>query len=280
MITNTHKIAILLAAYNAEKYLEEQVESLLAQTNNDWTLYIRNDGSKDGTDQIIERYCERYPDKIVQIDKGGRNLGCRNNFFRLLDVVDSHYYMFCDADDVWLPTKIEESYACLLEKEKLYPEKPMLIHCDAVVCDENLNEIVPSFWDSTKIAPDKFKTYNYIAVCCTIGGAKSIFNNQAKQTVFPLANNTLIFDYWLALNVAKNGYVFPLKRPLILYRQHASQALGVTVGDKNTLNHKLSKIGTLLESYKKEARQLNSIGYGPSIKYYWYKLLVILKTRL
>lgn len=277
---NLQPIAILLAAYNAEKYLVEQLDSLLVQSNSDWTLYIRNDGSKDNTQSIIDVYVGKYPDKIIQIDRGGGNLGCRNNFFRLLEIVESDYYMFCDADDVWLSQKVELSYNYLKKKEQLYPNKPILVHCDAVICDEHLNQIAASFWQTTGINPDKFVKYNYIAVCCTIGGAKSIFNKAAKATVFPLANNTFIFDYWLAMNVAKQGYIFPLQKPLILYRQHSGQTLGVTVGTKNAIGCKLSKIGKLLKLYRAEARLLKSIGYGPTIKYYWYKVVTILRIRL
>lgn len=280
MLINSQPIAILLAAYNAEKYLVEQIDSLLNQSNQDWVLYIRNDGSKDKTQKIIDNYIEKYSNRIIQIDKRGENLGCRNNFFRLLEVVESDYYMFCDADDVWLPTKIELSYNFLKEKEKKYPAKPILVHTDAVICDEKLNQIAPSFWKYTGINPEQFVTYNYIAVCCTVGGAKSVFNKKAKELVFPLDNNSLMFDYWLALNVAKNGYIFPLHKPLILYRQHSGQVLGVTIGSKNEIKNKLSHFFSLIKEYHNNAKILKSIGYGLCIKYYWYKLMTIIKIRL
>ena len=113
-------IAILLAVYNGEKYLSEQIDSILDQTNTSWTLYIRNDGSSDGTQRIIDSYLRRFPDRIVQIDRGGANLGCRGNFFRLMETVEADYYMFSDADDVWLPEKIQRSFSLLKQKEQLY----------------------------------------------------------------------------------------------------------------------------------------------------------------
>lgn len=280
MLINSQPIAILLAAYNAEKYLVEQIDSLLNQTNQDWVLYIRNDDSKDNTQKIIDSYIEKYSNRIIQIDKGGENLGCRNNFFRLLEVVESDYYMFCDADDVWLPTKIELSYKFLKEKETKYPTMPILVHTDAVICDEKLNLIVPSFWEYTGINPEKFVTYNYVAVCCTVGGAKSVFNKKVKDFIFPLADNSFMFDYWLALNVAQHGYIFPLHKPLILYRQHSEQVLGVTIGSKNEIKNKLSHFFLLIKEYHDNAKILKSIGYGSCAKYYWYKLMTIIKIRL
>jgi len=275
---NTKNIAILLAAYNAEKYLAEQIDSLLTQTNSDWTLYIRNDGSKDNTSKIISDYCEKYSN-IIEIDKGGINLGCRNNFFRLLEVVDSEYYMFCDADDVWLPNKIEISFNRVLELEIKYPNIPILAHSDAIICDNKLNVISESFWKSTGINPEKFVKYNYICICCTVGGAKSIFNKKVKEFIFPLENNTLIFDYWIAIKVAKHGIISVIDIPLIKYRQHENNLLGVTVGKGNSFLNKLRNAKSLFKQYREESNKLKTIGYGSFTKYLFYKAIVIYKIR-
>ena len=278
MYTNTKSIAILLAAYNAEKYLEEQIESLISQTNQDWTLYIRNDGSKDNTSKIISDYCDRYAN-IIEIDRGGVNLGCRNNFFRLLEIVESEYYMFCDADDVWLSNKIEISYAKIQEVEQKNSDQAVLAHTDAIICDINLNVISNSFWSLTGINPVKFTSFNYMCVCCTVGGAKSIFNKNAKDLVFPLADNSFMFDYWLAMNVAKHGKISVIDIPLIKYRQHDSNLLGVTVGEANSIYSKLKKSRSLFKRYRQESDMLKTIGYGNFYKYMFYKLLVVAKTR-
>lgn len=66
----TDRLAILLATYNGEKYLEEQLDSLLAQTNKEWTTYIHDDGSTDKTELIIDRYCELYPEQFKKITGG------------------------------------------------------------------------------------------------------------------------------------------------------------------------------------------------------------------
>ncbi|MCZ4242917.1 glycosyltransferase family 2 protein [Pedobacter punctiformis] len=279
MCTNNREIAILLAAYNAEKYLSEQIESIIAQTFTNWTLYIRNDGSTDQTAVVISDYCIKYPDKIFEIDKGGKNLGCRNNFFRLLEVVESEYYMFCDADDVWLKSKIEFSYERIKMLELLNPYKAILVHTDAIICDSDLNIISDSFWHSTGINPMKFTSFNYMCVCCTVGGAKSIFNRKAKELIFPLADNNFMFDYWIALNVAKYGIISVIDVPLIKYRQHSSNLLGVTYGNANSIFNKLKQAKTLFRDYKRESDTLKTIGYGSFTKYLFYKFLVVVKTR-
>jgi glycosyltransferase involved in cell wall biosynthesis len=275
---NKKKIAILLAAYNAEKYLVEQIESLLSQTNKDWTLYIRNDGSKDNTNRIILDYCSRYAN-IIEIDKGGENLGCRNNFFRLLEVVESEYYMFCDADDVWFNDKIELSINRMDKIKLVNPNEPILVHTDSAIYDENLNLIAESFWKTVNINPDKFLTFNQICICCCIGGSTMLFNKKVKELVFPLVNNNLIFDYWIAINVVKYGVVSTIHIPTKKYRQHNSNVCGVTVGDANSIYNKLMNAKTLFKSYRMESNMLKTIGYGSFFKYLFYKLLVIIKIR-
>lgn len=278
MYTNTKSIAILLAAYNAEKYLEEQIESLISQTNQDWTLYIRNDGSKDNTSKIISDYCDRYAN-IIEIDRGGVNLGCRNNFFRLLEIVESEYYMFCDADDVWFNDKIELSVNRMHEIALVNPDKPLLVHTDSAIYDENLNLIAESFWKTVNINPDKFLTFNQICICCCVGGSTMLFNKRVKKLVFPLVDNNLIFDYWIAINTVKYGVISTIHSPTKKYRQHNSNVCGVTVGDANSIYNKL-KIGrSLFRSYRQESEILKTIGYGSFTKYLFYKMVVIMKIR-
>lgn len=279
MYTNNKKIAILLAAYNAEKYIIEQIDSLLAQSNQDWTLYIRNDGSTDNTGFIISDYCKRHSN-IIEIDKGGENLGCRNNFFRLLEVVESDYYMFCDADDVWFDFKIEISFNRIKEVEIKNIHKPILVHTDSAVYDSALNLVDESLWRSVNINPDKFLEFNLICICCCIGGSTMLFNKKVKELVFPLEDNNLIFDYWIAINVVKYGVVSTIHTPTKKYRQHDSNVCGVTVGDDNSLKSKLKSSVSIFKQYKHESNKLKAIGYGSFAKYLFYKMIVIFKTRV
>ena len=99
------KLAILLSTYNGMNYLEEQVDSIIAQTYTDWKLYIRDDASTDATVALIKRLADTDP-RIINISSSG-NLGAKESFMWMLRNVEADYYMFCDHDDVWLPKKVE-----------------------------------------------------------------------------------------------------------------------------------------------------------------------------
>ena len=105
MTRSPNRIAILMATYNGAKYLREQIDSLLAQTCQDWHLFIHDDGSSDDTMSIVNQYIETHPDKITILDYPSQGGACKN-FLSMLEQVDSSYYTFCDQDDVWLPSWI------------------------------------------------------------------------------------------------------------------------------------------------------------------------------
>lgn len=102
------KIDILLATYNGEKYLREQIDSILKQTYKNFNLIISDDCSKDSTRKILKEYEQKDNRIIVYLQEN--NLGYVKNFEFLLSKVQSKIYMLSDQDDVWLPEKIEKTY--------------------------------------------------------------------------------------------------------------------------------------------------------------------------
>lgn len=116
-------VDILMATYNGEKYISEQLESIIGQDFKDWKLFIRDDGSKDNTIHIIDNYMKKFPDKIELIDNYNRNLGVKLNFGELMKRSKNQYCMFSDQDDVWLPNKISITLNKMKELEKVYDNK-------------------------------------------------------------------------------------------------------------------------------------------------------------
>ena len=140
-------IDILLAAYNGEKYIARQLESLLEQTCQDFTLRICDDCSTDRTADIIYHYAKRYPNKIVFTVNEKNSGSAAFNFFKLLQNSTADYVMFCDQDDVWFKDKVELSLEKIRQAEDNYGSgTPILLHTDLTVTDGELNTISPSMF--------------------------------------------------------------------------------------------------------------------------------------
>ena len=272
-------IAILLAVYNGEKYLQVQIDSILAQTNQQWVLYIRDDDSTDSTQQIIFDYCLKYDNIVAVKDKLG-NLGCYENFRQLLRVVKSKYYMFSDADDYWLPEKVQISYDFILKKEEQYPNIPILAHCDKIITDSNLDIINDSGWASLKFNPDIISKFDHIPLHIA-GGASSIFNSNIREkycdekSPFPTAH-----DGWIALQTTRyGGKIFAIHKPLMMYRLHENSTTSTdkTIQTFAGYIKKMVHINSTLKYHWKFASLMQTIGYGSKLKYFYYRVVVFLK---
>lgn len=216
------KIAILLSTYNGYKYLEQQVNSILKQTNHDWHLYIRDDGSNDGTVSLI-RQLSQNPHITFLNDKNIVNIGTVKSFMDLLSKVEADYYMFSDQDDYWLPDKIQDTLSRMHECESANSNVPICIHTNLKVTDNNLKPYRlynegPSWSDFPQIL------FNNCATGCTM-----MINQKLKEMVkFKQLDYEKVFmhDWWLTLIAAGFGTVSYLNKPTILYRQHSSNVLG------------------------------------------------------
>ncbi len=229
-IINKRSIAILMATYNGEKYLKEQIDSIMNQTNHDWTLYIQDDGSKDKTLDIIKSYSD---ERIVWVDNGLTRQGCCMNFMSLLNKVESSYYMFCDQDDVWLPEKVQISIDEVIRLEKISPNIPILVHTDKKRVDANLNVILESELNRTNYPLPKLEkmmkernSLDQFRLGTFIAGCVMCFNHKTKEISFPF-NNSRMQDSVIAMAVAKNnGIISTIYKPTMLYRIHSTNTCG------------------------------------------------------
>ena len=130
------RIQILLAVFSGAQYLEEQIESLRAQTYSDWELLISDDGSSDGSLEIIDYYCN-LDSRIYWVLDGIVAGSAKRNFFNLLGLAKADYVMFCDQDDVWDENKIEVTLNRMREVESRNSGMPILVSTDLRVVDQN-----------------------------------------------------------------------------------------------------------------------------------------------
>ena len=223
------KIYILLATYNGEEYLKEQIDSLLRQTHIDWILWVHDDNSKDNTVNIINEYMLEYPMKIKFLEDEISTGGAKENFMYLLNNIDKNYdyIMFCDQDDIWLENKIEFTLSKMKEVESSNPSYPVLIHTDLKVVDANLSTISDSFFIYQKVKPEWSKDFDMSLVQNSTTGCTMMINKKAKEISIPIGINAIMHDWWILLRVLQNnGVVEFIEDSTMLYRQHSLNDVG------------------------------------------------------
>ncbi len=220
-------VDVLLATYNAGGFLEQQIDSLLAQTFADWRLLIRDDCSRDGTARVVEHYAARDRARIVVIDSPPRNEGSRRGFSALLERSAAPYVMLCDQDDVWLPEKIERSLDGLRRLETTHGSgTPLLVHTDLRVVDETLRPLADSFWSLHSLDPRPRRPLRRLFMQNFVSGCASIFNRSLREAAAPIPAAALVHDWWLALVAAALGRIGCLPEATVLYRQHDRNQIG------------------------------------------------------
>lgn len=277
---NSKKIAIILGAYNAEKYIAEQIDSIITQTYKCWDLYIRDDSSQDATLDIIRKYSQTYDNIHIIYDDFG-NLGCNGNYFWILQNVEADYYMFCNADDYWTKDKIELSFLKMINLEKLHSnEIPIIVHTDLIIADHELNVIHKSLWKYNNLDPKDMYSYNRIGVCNTVAGATMFFNEKVKKITFPVSVHAPFFDHWMALKVLElKGVIVPIYQATVYYRQIGTNLAAVNLGNSNTFFYKFRNIKKVVNINLNEARMLKNIKWGGYLKYIYFKMQVFIELR-
>lgn len=238
-------VEILLAAYNGERFLREQLDSLLAQTWEQWHLTVSDDGSTDGTPAILDGYAAQYPDRIRRVRHEGRFGNARDHFFWLMKECGASYMMFCDQDDVWHPDKVEKTMRALLEAEdEAGTDTPVLVFTDLTPVDEKLRPIASSLMKMQKQYTDVIDyrallMQNIVTGCATgINRALAQLAGQCTDT-----SQVIMHDWWLGVVAARFGRVTYLDESTMLYRQHGGNSVGAK--DVTGLSYIIRKLAHL-----------------------------------
>lgn len=264
-------ITVLLAAWQGAAYIEEQLDSILGQTCTQIRILVSDDGSVDGTREILERYQKEYPNQIQLCHRSAERKNhdrkdgipaAAGNFFWLLEQVeDDEYVMLSDQDDVWKPTKAE----CLLSEMKRLEEvhgktHPILVHSDMEVVDANLKVIHPSFFQYQKCNPKRTSFAELLVENSVTGGA--VMMNRALLCLLrerPAACE--MHDWWIALTVSCFGTISYVNEPLYLYRQHGNNTLGAKeTGSAADLKERIDRSEEVKKTYQNMAAQAHAFG--------------------
>lgn len=204
-----------MSTYNGESYLEEQITSIISQQNVRIHLLVRDDGSTDGTLNILEKYQDKGLLKFYR----GCNIGAAKSFMDLLFKADEYmYYAFADQDDLWLRDKIYRA----VSKLDCIKSSPAFYNSRAIVVNENLNKTGKNY--------GTLKIYNLQTQICrsSVIGCTMVINRSLLQIIkMYKPENLCMHDQWIAILCKMfDGIEIKDDESRILYRQHSNNVIG------------------------------------------------------
>jgi len=255
MSPSVDNIAVLLATYNGEKYLSDQIESICNQSHSNYVLFIRDDNSQDKTRSIINEYAKSEP-RIHLVETCNERLGVNKNFDYLTKYAKKdkfQYFSYSDQDDVWIRDKLSTELKILRDLEKKYINKPMLVHSDLEVVNESLEPVHKSFMKYQGIKNESENPLKVLLAQNYVTGSTILINRPLVDIAFPIPKEALIYDWWIALSCAVFGRIGYLDKPTVQYRQHRDNQIGAK-SLSNTLN---PMITNWIKNWKRSGKRVN-----------------------
>lgn len=159
---------VILAVWNGQNYLPAMLDSLLSQTTGDFNVLVRDDGSTDGSLEILESYKPRF-DGRLRVIAGEPTGSATANFAILMRETKADYVLFADQDDVWKPEKVELTLRSLKEAEAKYGKStPIYFATDIAVVNKDLELISPSYWKWKRLKPSMMGKLSQSLICVPI----------------------------------------------------------------------------------------------------------------
>lgn len=258
-------VVVVLSTFNGERYLREQLNSLLGQTYKNIKIVVRDDGSKDETCEILGCYLRDHNNVDVLFE---HNIGVVASFLRLLDLVppDAEYIALCDQDDVWKEDKIERAISLISRVEAVNPA----MYCGAVeVVDEDLKHL------GVKKQVEREPSLRNALVQNVATGCTTVLNRAALKLVTgkKIAVSKIgMHDWWLYQVISAFGVVLFDETPKILYRQHGGNVIGSSSGIKLWVNRIKRYLGEDKRRIRCQAEELLHV-YGENMCKKNYKLV-------
>ena len=214
---------ILMAVYNGENYIKEQLNSIIRQTVKDWHLYICDDCSSDNTVDIVLDYVNKYPDKITLV-QNSENMGHKAVFFKLLRMSKGDYVFTFDQDDVWKKDKIAVTLKGFQNEDT---KTPVLVHTDLTIVNQKLEITSPSMIKSQHIDVRKNKPNDMLVQNIVTGCTMAM--NRALVDILHEPKKVPVHDWWIATVASFMGKIKFVNKSTMYYRQHSENSVGAKI---------------------------------------------------
>lgn len=216
------KISVALCTYNGEKYIGQQLDSILNQTVSLDEIVVCDDGSTDNTlaiaDDVLSKSGMSY-----RIEKNEKSLGVANNFLKALKLTEGDYVFTCDQDDVWHKDKVEKFLAAVKASEK------ELYFSDGVLVDGEGNPLGSTIWQALFVEKEINSNPNMLHILLkhpVVTGAAMLVSRTLIDRVDTIPTGWL-HDEWFSVVAALNDSIAPVCEATFDYRQHGKNVVGV-----------------------------------------------------
>jgi glycosyltransferase involved in cell wall biosynthesis len=209
-------VSIAMTTYNGARFLEKQLDSIYSQTYGNIEVFVCDDGSTDGTVGILEEYKNRYGLNYLINEK---HLGFIKNFEKAIGLCTGKFIALADQDDIWLPQKIERLVQGIGDHS--------LIYSDASYIDENATVFAPSVRRFTGNIYFSGKPLYMLFFQNCVTGCTVLFKRELLDDGLPVPPEMPSHDWWLTIVACKKNGICHIDEPLVLYRKHASNTLGL-----------------------------------------------------
>lgn len=210
-------ISIALATYNGTKYLREQLDSILAQSMENFEVIVCDDCSTDCTLQILQEYANK--DSRFKVFSNKRNLGFKKNFEHILSLCNGEFIAFCDQDDIWEPNHLEVLYKNIGDND--------CIGANALIIDENgisQNKTLLEYWPIHVMPKNEKELFQHELYSNVIQGTASLIRASLIKQALPIPEDIKYHDYWFALVAGLNEKCKYIGDVVLKYRRHSNNA--------------------------------------------------------
>ena len=215
---------VILAVWNGQDYLPAMLDSLLSQTTSEFNVLVRDDGSTDGSREILENYKQKFDGRLSVI-AGEPTRSATANFAILMRETKADYVLFADQDDVWRPEKVGLTLRSLKEAEAKYGRStPIYFATDIEVANKDLELINPSYWKWKRLKASRMSKLSQSLICVSIQGMASGINRALLDLANPVSAKAISHDWWTQLIAAAMGKVICDPTTTALYRVHGGNA--------------------------------------------------------
>jgi glycosyltransferase involved in cell wall biosynthesis len=219
-----------MATYNGEKYIKEQLDSILCQLREEDEIVVSDDGSTDKTIEIIESYHDRrikifhhiQDEKLKQMYKASYRL-VTLNFENVITHSKGDYIYLSDQDDIWLPGRIDKVHSCL--------ENYDMVMCNQRLINDKGDILINKYFDKNPYNKGILKNIinQWFIGCCMA------FKRNALEYILPFPKALVVHDFWIGLMISHLGTFTYIDEPLHLYRVHSHNVSCIKKKNTNPL---------------------------------------------